>query len=153
MLQLPPQAQIASLESGAVDAVYAYEPVTTTALVHGGYRRLFGSVYADLLNPCPVGASLVSRAFERDHPALAARAVGAVQQSLDFMAAHPVEARALLPKYIKLPPEVAARVNFADVTLSNQVDVANVQRFIDLLHQIGEIPERIDAHRLVDPTR
>jgi ABC-type nitrate/sulfonate/bicarbonate transport system substrate-binding protein len=153
MLQLPPQAQIASLESGAVEALYAYEPVTTTALVHGGYRRLFGSVYADLLNPCPVGASLVSREFERRHPERAARAVRAVQQSLEFMATHPVESRALLPKYIKLPPEIAARVNFADVTLSNQVDVDNVQRFIDLLHQIGEIPERIDAHRLVDPTR
>jgi ABC-type nitrate/sulfonate/bicarbonate transport system substrate-binding protein len=153
MLQLPPQAQIASLESGAVDAIYAYEPVTTTALAHGGYRRLFGSVYADLLNPCPVGASLVSREFERKHPERAARAVRAVQQSLDFMAAHPVESRALLPKYLKLTPEIAARVNFADVTLSNQVDVGNIQQFIDLLHRIGEIPERIDAHRLVDPTR
>ncbi len=153
MLQLPPQAQIASLESGAVDALYAYEPVTTTALAHGGYRRLFGSVYADLLNPCPVGASLVSREFERKHPERAARAVRAVQQSLDFMASHPAESRALLPKYIKIPPEIAAHVNFADVTLSNQVDVANLQQFIDLLHRIGEIPEGLDAHRLVDPTR
>ncbi len=153
MLQLPPQAQIASLESGAVDALYAYEPVTTTALVHGGYRRLFGSVYADLLNPCPVGASVVSRDFERKHPERAARAVRAVQQGLEFMASHPVESRALLPKYIKLSPEIAARVNFADVTLSNRVDVANLQQFIDLLHRIGEIPERIDAHRVVDPTR
>ncbi len=153
MVQLPPQAQISAIESGAVDALYAYEPVTTTALVRGGYRQLFGSVYADLLAPCPVGASLVSREFERAHPERAARAVRAVQQGLEFMAAHPAESRALLPKYIKLPPEIAARVNFADVTLSNQVDVANLQQFIDLLHRIGEIPERIDAHRLVDPTR
>ena len=42
-------------------------------------------------------------------------------------------------------------MNVADVTLSNQVDIANLQQFIDLLYQIGEIPEQIDAHRLVDP--
>ena len=152
MLQLPPQAQISSLESGAVDALFAYEPVTTTALVHGGYRQLFGSVYADLLNPCPIGASVISREFERDHPELAARAVHALQQGVDYMAAHPAESRTLLTKYIKLPPEIAARVNVADVTLSNQVDTANLQQFIDLLYQTGEIGERIDAHRLVDPT-
>ena len=44
-------------------------------------------------------------------------------------------------------------MNVADVTLSNQVDVANLQQFIDLLYQSGEIPERIDAHRLADPTQ
>src|SRR6266536_781630 len=48
MVHLPPQAQISSLESVAVDALFAYEPVTTAALVHGGHRQLFGSVYADL---------------------------------------------------------------------------------------------------------
>jgi ABC-type nitrate/sulfonate/bicarbonate transport system substrate-binding protein len=153
MVQLPPQAQISSLESGAVDALFAYEPVTTTALVHGGYRQLFGSVYADLLNPCPIGASVISREFEHNHPELAARAVHALQQGVDYMAAHPAESRTLLTKYIKLPPEVAVRVNVADVTLSNQVDIANLQQFIDLLYQTGEIPERIDVHRLVDPTR
>ena len=152
MVQLPPQAQISSLESGAVDALFAYEPVTTTALVHGGYRQLFGSVYADLLNPCPIGASVISREFERSHPQLAVRAVRALQQGVDYMAAHPAESRTLLTKYIKLSPAIASRVNVADVTLSNQVDIANLQQFIDLLYQTGEIPERIDAHRLVDLT-
>jgi ABC-type nitrate/sulfonate/bicarbonate transport system substrate-binding protein len=153
MVQLPPQAQISSLQSGAVDALFAYEPVTTTALVHGGYRQLFGSVYADLLNPCPIGASVISRDFERQHPQVAAAAVRTLQKSVDYMSAHPAESRALLSKYIKLSPEIAARVNVADVTLSNQVDIANLQQFIDLLFQTGEIPQRIDAHRLVDPTR
>src|ERR1700687_1542428 len=34
MVQLPPQAQISSLESGAVDALFDYEPVNTRALGH-----------------------------------------------------------------------------------------------------------------------
>jgi ABC-type nitrate/sulfonate/bicarbonate transport system substrate-binding protein len=152
-VQLAPPAQLSSLESGAVDALFSYEPVTTTALVHGGYRVLFGSVYADLLDPCPIGVSVISRDFERSQPQLAQRAVEVLQEGIRFMAAHPAEARALLPKFTKLPPELAARVNVSDVTLQNQVDVANLQAFIDLLYAVGEIPEKIDAHRLVDATR
>jgi NitT/TauT family transport system substrate-binding protein len=150
---LAPQAQLGGLESGSVDALFAYEPVTTTALVHGGYRALFGSVYADLLNPCPIGVSVIARDFERAKPALARRSVNVLQQGIAYMAANPGVSRALLPTFTKLPPEIAARVNISDVTLQNQVDVANLQAFIDLLYATGEIPEKIDAHRLVDATR
>ena len=65
----------------------------------------------------------------------------------------PKLARSLLPQFTKLPPEIAERVNIADVTLQNQVDVANLQAFIDLLYSSGEISEKLDAHRLVDATR
>jgi NitT/TauT family transport system substrate-binding protein len=152
-VQLAPPAQLSSLESGAVDALFSYEPVTTTALARGGYRVLFGSVYADLLDPCPIGVSVISRDFERSQPQLARRAVEVLQEGIRFMSAHPAEARALLPRFTKLPPELAARVNVSDVTLQNQVDAANLQAFIDLLYAVGEIPEKIDAHRLVDATR
>jgi NitT/TauT family transport system substrate-binding protein len=152
-VQLAPQAQLSSLESGAVDALFSYEPVTTTALVHGGYRALFGSVYADLLNPCPIGVSVISRDFERSQPDLARRSVKVLQDGIAYMAANQTFSRALLPKFTKLPPEIAARVNISDVTLQNQVDVGNLQAFVDLLYVSGEIPEKIDAHRLVDPTR
>jgi NitT/TauT family transport system substrate-binding protein len=152
-VQLAPQAQISSLESGAVDVLYSYEPVTTTALVHGGYRVLFGSVYADLLNPCPIGVSVIARDFERSKPEVARRAVEALQAGITYMQANPKSARSLLPEFTKLPPEIAERVNISEVTLQNQVDVANLQAFIDLLYASGEIPQKIDAHRLVDPSR
>jgi len=152
-VQLAPQAQISSLESGAVDVLYSYEPVTTTALVHGGYRVLFGSVYADLLNPCPIGVSVIARDFERAKPQVARRSVEALQGGITYMQANPQSARSLLPGFTKLPPEIAERVNISEVTLQNQVDVANLQAFIDLLYASGEIPQKIDAHRLVDPSR
>jgi ABC-type nitrate/sulfonate/bicarbonate transport system substrate-binding protein len=109
-------------------------------------------VYADLRNPCPIGVSVISRDFEKRQPELARRAVAALQQSVAYMASHPKESRGLLPKFTGIPPDIAARVNVADVTLSDQVDVANLQQFIDLLRETGEIPARIDAHRLVAPT-
>ncbi|HEV8523029.1 MAG TPA: ABC transporter substrate-binding protein [Terriglobales bacterium] len=152
-VQLPAAAQLSSLESGAVDALFAYEPVTTTALAHGGYRMLFGSVYADLLEPNPIGVSVIARDFERRHPKLAAGTLRALGQALEYMRNHSDEARSLLPKFTRIPPEIAARVNLADTTLTNQVDVQNLQAFVDLLYQSGEIPRKIDAQRLVAPTQ
>ena len=152
-VQLPPAAQLSSLASGAVDALFSYEPVTTTALVSGRYRALFGSVYADLLDPCPIGVSAIAREFERRQPEVAQKTTQVLLEAVSFAAAHPAEARALLPRFARIAPEIAARVNIADTTLSQQVDVDNIQHFIDLLYESGEIPERIDARRLIAPTR
>jgi ABC-type nitrate/sulfonate/bicarbonate transport system substrate-binding protein len=110
-------------------------------------------VYAELIEPCPLGVSVISREFEQTRPVIASRAAGVVQHAIDYMAARPDQAKAILPRFTKMTPEAANRVNVADITLSNTIDVAALQRFIDLLYEIGEIPEKIDAHRLIDPTR
>jgi NitT/TauT family transport system substrate-binding protein len=151
-VQLPPSAQVASLESGAIDALFAYDPLVLAG-EPGRYRAISDSVYGELSEPCPLGVSVVSRDFERAHPQTAGAATRATQQAIDYMSAHPREAASLLPRVTKMTPEMAARVNVADITLSNTLDIAALQRFIDLLFESGEIPERIDAHRLIDPTR
>jgi ABC-type nitrate/sulfonate/bicarbonate transport system substrate-binding protein len=151
-VQLPPSAQVSSLETGAVDALFAYEPV---ALVSepGRYRTLSNSVYAELSEPCPLGVSVIARDFERANRDMSSRSVAAIQEAIAFMSAHPDRAKSLLPRFTRMTPEMAARVNVADMTLSNLVDADSLQRFIDLLYEIGEIPEKLDAHRLIDPTR
>ncbi len=151
-VQLPSSAQLSSLESGAIAALFSYDPLTLIA-EPGLYRALTGSIYAELVEPCPVGVSVISRAFERAQPESAARAAAVIQEAIAYTGAHPREATALLPRFTRMTPEMASRVNVTDITLSNDVDAAVLQRFIDMLHQIGEIPESIDAHRLIDPTR
>jgi ABC-type nitrate/sulfonate/bicarbonate transport system substrate-binding protein len=151
-VQLPMSAQVSSLESGAVDALFSYDPLILIA-EPGRYRAISNSVYAELVEPCPVGVSVISRDFERSQPEAGARAVGVIQEAIAYVGSHPQQATALLPQFTRMTPEMAGRVNVADLTLSNTVDAAVLQRFIDMLYEIGEIPEKIDAHRLVEPTR
>ncbi len=151
-VQVPLSAQVASLESGAVDALFSYDPLTLIA-EPGRYRPLSNSIYAELIEPCPVGVSVISRQYERSQPDAAARAAAVIQEAITYVGSHPQQATALLPRFTRMTPEMAARVNVGDITLSNTVDAATLQRFIDLLYEIGEIPEKIDAHRLIDPTR
>jgi NitT/TauT family transport system substrate-binding protein len=151
-VQLPTSAQVASLESGAVDALFSYDPLILTA-EPGRYRAISNSVYAELIEPCPVGVSVISRDFERSQPQAGARAAAVIQEAVGYVASHPQQATSLLPRFTRMTPEMASRVNVTDITLSNEVDAAILQRFIDMLYEIGEIPEKIDAHRLIDPTR
>jgi ABC-type nitrate/sulfonate/bicarbonate transport system substrate-binding protein len=151
-VQLPTSAQVASLESGAVDALFSYDPLILTA-EPGCYRAISNSVYAELIEPCPVGVSVISRDFERSQPQAGARAAAVIQEAIGYVASHPQQATSLLPRFTRMTPEMASRVNVSDITLSNEVDVGILQRFIDMLYEIGEIPEKIDAHRLIDPTR
>lgn len=151
-IQLPPASQLASLESGAIDALFGYEPTITTALGRGNYRRVMGSVYAALLDPCPVGATVISRRFEREHRQAARQAVEALDEGTTWGRAHEREARAELVRALSLPANVAAAVPLVDWTTEREVSVANLQQFIDLLVQVGELPARVDAARIVAPT-
>ena len=152
-VQLPPSAQVASLESGAVDALFSYDPLILIS-EPGRYRALSNSVYAELIEAVPGGRVGDSRAILSARSRKPARAPrGVIQEAIAYIGAHPQQATALLPQFTRMTPEMAGRVNVADITLSNTVDAAVLQRFIDLLYEIGEIPEKIDAHRLIDATR
>ncbi len=151
-IPLAPGVQLASLSSGAIDALFSYEPITTAAFKQPGYRRIFSSVYADLLNPCPIGASVISRRFEKRHAALARETIGLIDEAVGYMRAYPQESKRLLAQFTKISPDIVPSVNYVDVTLSTEVDVQNLQAFINFLHDIGEIPEAIDAKRLVAPS-
>jgi len=151
-VQLPPAAQVSSLRSGAVDALFAYDPLELIS-APGEYRAISDSVYAELSEPCPLGVSAISRDFERRHPGAAAISTRAIQEAITYTGGHPQQVAALLPRFTRMTLEMASRINVADLTLSNEVDAAALQRFIDMLYQAGEIPEKIDAHRLIDDTR
>ncbi len=149
-VQLPPASHLSALESGAVDALLAYEPTLTTALSKGN-RRIFGSIYVDMLSPSPISASIVSREFEKKYPDEVKAFTSVLDEAIGSIRASPSEARRSLGNYTKLPPEVIPQVNIVDDVLSTEVDTANLQAFIDRLVELGELPHSINAVDLVKP--
>lgn len=149
IIPLGPTAQLSALESGAIDALFSYEPITTMALKKTACKRLYGSVYGDLLNPCPVGCSVVSREFESRHSGAASRAISVIDDSVRAIRSSPAKMKQLLTTFTKIDPAVTSDVNVVDVSTSDEVDVKNLQAFIDLLCEIGELPNSLDAKRLV----
>lgn len=153
-IQLAPTAQLPALQSGSVDALYAYEPLVTIALNQGsGFRAISGSIYTSLLEPCPLVVLIVDRNFERQHPEAVKRATEAFDEIFKAMREQPAVANTALVPYLKIPAEIAPKVNLQNMTYSGQMQLDNLQRFIDILREIGEIQNPIDARQLTAETK
>jgi ABC-type nitrate/sulfonate/bicarbonate transport system substrate-binding protein len=147
---LPPASHLSALESQSVDALFTYEPTTTVARVSGRFRTLHGSVYASLLNPSPLGAAIVSRRFEQERPLVARRTIAAFDDAVEYMRRHEAQAKELIPRFLTLQVELARQVTVVESGLSSENDVQALQRLIDLLHAVGELPAVFDAEQLVE---
>jgi ABC-type nitrate/sulfonate/bicarbonate transport system substrate-binding protein len=152
-VQLAPTAQLAALQSDAVDALYAYEPVLTIALEQGNLRAISPSVYCSLLNPCPLVVSIVDRKFEKENPEVTQNAIKALDEAVQLMRDDPVKASASLANYTKVQLAITPKVSLQNMTIGGNMDLTNMQQFIDILLGIGEIKSKVSAENLVAPTR
>lgn len=149
-VQLPASSHLSALESGAIDALHAYEPTLTTALSKGNHR-IYGSIYVDLQSPSPISVSIISRDFEAKHPDETKAFISVLDEAIGIIRSTPQEARLSLGNYTKLPPEVVPVVNIVDDVLSTELNAANLQAFIDMLIRIGELPKPVKAADLIKP--
>ncbi|MGD0816708.1 MAG: ABC transporter substrate-binding protein [Verrucomicrobiota bacterium] len=151
-VQLAPPAQLPALQSDSVDALYAYEPLLTIALAQGRYRPISGSIYCDLLNPCPLVVSLVDRNFEKANPETTKRAINALDEATRAIQADPVKASASLATHANVPTNLTAKVNIQNRTIEGQMDLKLMQKFIDLLLEIGEVQKSASAEKMTELT-
>ncbi|RBP36890.1 NitT/TauT family transport system substrate-binding protein [Roseimicrobium gellanilyticum] len=150
LVPLPPPSHLSALESGAVDALLAYEPTLSTALDQGA-QQIFGSIFADLLSPSPISCSVVSRKFATEHPEAFARFVGALDESIAMIRANPSECRKMLQLHTKISEQVAQKVNLVPDVTSTETKSDTVQAFVNLLFTIGEMQKKIEAPPLLAP--
>jgi ABC-type nitrate/sulfonate/bicarbonate transport system substrate-binding protein len=144
---IPPQTQLGALLEGSIDALHAYEPTTAIALAHGGVRKVFGSVYAELLDPNLQGVGAVSAKFVRDQPDAARRVIRALEKAMAFMRQNEAETRQIIAKRLKLEDRVAQTIVLLDVQPHAELDRAALQKYADMLTTLGELkaPVKVDA--------
>ena len=148
LVQLPPPSHLSALSAGSVDALFAYEPTLRVA-ENGGAKRIFGSVFVALGDPSPISASVVSRTYERHNVEEVKKFAVVLDRAIRAIREDPAAARQTLIAHTKLAPEVAPKVRLVADVLSTETDPALVQRFVDLLVQIGELKSPIEAIRLL----
>lgn len=148
LVTLPPPSHLSALETGAVDALLAYEPTLSTALDQGA-RRIFGSIFADLLSPSPISSSVVSRKFASEHPDVFKKFAAVLDQAITQIRHDTASCRPSLVTHTKITPQVAEMVNLVPDVLSSELKPDAVQAFVDLLVSLGELPKKVDAHALL----
>lgn len=146
---MPPQNHLTALLEGSIDVVHAYEPTIAIALSRGGVRRLYGSVYAEMLNRNPQGVAAISARFLQEHPQAAGKVIRALERAMLFMREHEREARQILARRMNLQPKVANRSVFLHMLPHLEIDSSVFQKYSDMLTELGELESKVSVDGLL----
>ncbi len=131
-----PTLWAASLQNGAVDSVYAYEPQYTIFKqdqTNPVRVVAFGSLES-IVSPLYLGGATISTNFINLHRDAAQGYVRAYYKGIDFIKNNESEARQILAKYTGIKPEVASAMNlYPDAKLAD-IDKAKFQELADVLY-------------------
>jgi ABC-type nitrate/sulfonate/bicarbonate transport system substrate-binding protein len=146
---IPPQTQVGALLEGSVDALHAYEPTTAIALARGGVRKMFGSVYAQLLDPNLQGVGVVSARFLREQPEAARKVIRAMERAMSFMCQNDADTRRIMGRRLQLDERVAQTSVLLDVQAHVELDRAALQKYADMLTALGELKGQVNVEGLL----
>jgi NitT/TauT family transport system substrate-binding protein len=145
-VEIPFPQMGAALTQGRVDAVWAVEPFVS-AIKSGGGAKLVLRTYPLVAPHFPVASYFTSRPYATSDADVVNRFRQAMNQSLSYAQAHPDEVREILPSYITLSPEVAAKVTLPE--WSTDVETPLLQRTADLALKYGYLTTKPNVAQLV----
>jgi NitT/TauT family transport system substrate-binding protein len=145
-VEIPFPQMGAALTQGRVDAVWAVEPFVSAIKSAGGARTLLRT-YPLIAPHFPVASYFTRRAYASSDADVVNRFREAMNESLAYAQAHPDEVRAILPSYIDLSPEVAARVTLPEWHAG--IDTPLLRRTVDLARRYGYLSAEPDLAQLV----
>ncbi|MBI4114663.1 MAG: ABC transporter substrate-binding protein [Candidatus Niyogibacteria bacterium] len=147
--KMVPSNWLPSLDSGAVDAVYAYEPTYTLAKLRteNKVRVIAFGALEDEVDPLYLGGSTFAVRFVADNPDAAASYVRAFYRGIDFINTNESEARAILQSYINVPTEVAMNMNLYPDDKVDAIQRDKFQELSNLLFEEGTLPNAVNVMR------
>jgi NitT/TauT family transport system substrate-binding protein len=148
LIEFPPSAQGAALESGRVQAATLAEPFLSNA-ISGGNVRVFAKIF-DVIAPKFMVAGYVAMAdyINANRDAIQ-RFSSALSEGAAFANAHPDQTLPWLIDYAKIDPAVAKRARRE--IFSESLDLALIQHEIDTLVRLKVLDRSFNARELVSP--
>lgn len=140
-IQLTPNLHIQSLETGDIDALFAYEPVLSTGIVKYNFRTIFPSVYGTQFTPNPIGVGAVNEKWLEENRETAKAFFKAIDKAVQFIEKNPVKAKDILAKATNIDSEIAQNMNTLPLSTSTEIDLVNLDKYLLLLKELNEINE------------
>ncbi|MGA2396314.1 MAG: ABC transporter substrate-binding protein [Candidatus Lustribacter sp.] len=145
-VEMPPAEMSAALESHRVDSATTFEPGITLAMATGNFRVL-GNCAAVVAPRWLTSVWFSTDAYVQQNPDATRRFVGAIRQGALWSNSHLAQSSAILAKYTKLDPDLAARM-----TRDQQgtvLDPALLQPNLDVLARYNALPNPVTVSQLV----
>jgi NitT/TauT family transport system substrate-binding protein len=145
LLEVPFPEMPAALEAGRVDAIWAPEPFLSAVLAKGGQEVL--APYISLGKHWPNGTYATSDRYLQEHEKVIEGFARAMNRSTQYATEHPDEARATIPTFTKIPPEVAKKIRLP-VWLT-EIDRAQLEQVVRDTQKYGVIDKPVNLDDLI----
>ncbi len=144
-VQLPPPNQLQALESGAIDALFSYEPNYTIGVEKFKFKKVVPeSIFASQINHAAFGGYWFSASFVESHADLAKKVVRAMDAGNDILTSDPALARSVAKTTYALDDAVAEKINLVKMVSTKDFKPEMFAAFTDFLVTIGEIKVKPD---------
>lgn len=152
IVQVQPAMTASSLESGTIDAAFTNDPAATAAVRKGvaEFVTQEALVPKHLWSPFPFGSFNVNKDFADKNPELVKKVVRALDKAIDYINAHPAEAKETMKEY--LPEEQRQFVQFypdAIYLRSSDVKEADLKKMAESFLQMGVIEKPMQLDGLI----
>jgi NitT/TauT family transport system substrate-binding protein len=149
-VEMPFSQMGAALAQGRVDAAAVIEPFITGSR---DVARELANLSDTIGGPYLVGGWVATESWIKQNPETLRRFVAAMREAARWANAHPDQASAVLLRYTKISPAVAAAMARPHYDDAGTIDVATVQRPIDMLTKYGAIPGASARDIIAFPTQ
>jgi NitT/TauT family transport system substrate-binding protein len=148
-VQLAPNLQLQALANGSIEAMHLYEPIVTTALQSTDYKKIFGSVYAEVFDHSPAAVWVLSTKAKESHPQEIKEITQMLQKSYNYTKSNELESRKIAQKAFSLDEKVAQKVPLGQTVFNDQIDPNRVQGYADLLFEFGELKQKVETKDMI----
>ena len=145
LLEVPFPESPAALDRGRVDAVWAPEPFLTQILEAGGNEVL--APILELGKEFVNGTYATSEQYIAEDGDVVERFARAMNKSTQYATDHPDGARASIPEFTQIPPEVAEKMRLP--VWKTEIDRAQLQELVGYTRKYGVIGEEVDVDEMI----
>lgn len=144
-IEQAPTLWAASLQNGAVDSVYAYEPQYTFFKQDktNPVRVVAFGALEDEISPLYLGGATLGSNFINSNREAAKNYIRAYYKGIDFIKDNESEARQILAKYTGIKPEVANAMNLYPDAKIKDINKAKFQQLADVLFEDKNITAQV----------
>jgi NitT/TauT family transport system substrate-binding protein len=148
IVQIVASDQIQILEAGSVDAAFIFEPYVTISQSKN-FKIIESGIYTKYYKDAPALAFFISNNFIKNKPEVSRQYRDALTESIEYVNKNREASLKLLPKYIKIEQDVAAKVKIFTFDNPNKIDVANIQNYADFSASQGVLKGKIEVKNLI----
>jgi NitT/TauT family transport system substrate-binding protein len=145
LLEVPFPESAAALDRGRVDAVWAPEPFLTQILEAGGNEVL--APILELGKEFVNGTYATSEQYIAENGDVVERFARAMNKSTQYAMDNPEEARASIPQFTQIPPEIAEKMRLP--VWKTEIDRQQLQELVGYTRKYGVIGAEVDVNEMI----